>query len=58
MSNKDTRCEEYLIKRDGEPVKCMNLPRIGVTRFMQKLNMRFPESDWSVSCRFPVYGAD
>ncbi|RED44832.1 hypothetical protein [Aestuariispira insulae] len=58
MSSNENRFEEFLIKRDGEPVKCMNLPKMGVARFMEKLNMRFPENDWSITTRFHACGAD
>ena len=58
MSKKLKEQKEYLIKRNGVPFKCMNLNDNLIARFMEKLSRRFPDSNWSVSARFPIYGSD
>lgn len=58
MTHEETYQEEYLIKRNGEPVKCINLSRKAIQHFMTRLGQRFPSEDWSVSARFPLYGSD
>ena len=58
MTDKKIKQEEYLIKCNGQPVKCINLSRQAIRRFMERLGQRFPSQDWSVSARFPLYGSD
>jgi len=50
--------QEFAIRRDGLPYKLLRLTPEQIKRFMDRVSVRYPDHDWSVSERFVLNGSD
>lgn len=49
---------EFLILRDGSPLKLMHIEQNRAARFCRRLAARFPAHEWTLVDRFLPQGAD
>ncbi len=53
-----TKSRDFLIRKDGLPVKVLHLERNRTVSYMRRLQARFPDYRWSISERFLLSGSD
>ncbi|WP_420548162.1 hypothetical protein [Curvivirga sp.] len=53
-----TQKKTFILSKNHEPVKLVYDSSQRARALIQRIQERYPDDDWSINVRFPLYGTD